>query len=103
MFDLADKETYALSITNIGLGITVVFCFLAVLRGFFLDLIEKVLSPKANTDPAAQLDPVNPRTTATIPKPSCLHGANDLLSGVLGFRAPQISVDSRKEPRRIHG
>jgi hypothetical protein len=103
VFDLADQETYALSITNIGLGITVVICCLAVLRGFLLDLIEKVLSPKADTDPAAHHDPVMPRPTITIPNPSRLHGANDLLSGVLGFRASQMPADSSKEPRRIHG
>jgi hypothetical protein len=103
VFDLADHETYALSITNIGLGIAIVLCCLAVLRGLLLDLFEKAFRPKANTDPAAQYNTANPRPTVTVPKPAYLHGANDLLSGVLGYRASQMSVDSGKEPRRVHG
>ncbi len=41
MFDLTDPKTYWLNVTNIGLGLVVLVCIVAVARTFLLDLFER--------------------------------------------------------------
>ncbi len=41
MFDLSDPKTYWLNITNIGLGLVVLACCVAVVRAFVIDLLER--------------------------------------------------------------
>ena len=41
MFDISDPKTFWLSITNIGLGIVVVICCVAVARTFLVELFAR--------------------------------------------------------------
>ncbi len=51
MFDLTDPKTFWLNITNIGLGLVVLVCCVAVARTFLRDLLDR-RSERANTAPA---------------------------------------------------
>ena len=41
MFDLSDPRTYWLNITNIGLGLVVLVCLIALVRGVLFDILER--------------------------------------------------------------
>ncbi len=41
MFDLSDPKTYWLNLTNIGLGLVVFICCIAVARAFMRDLLDR--------------------------------------------------------------
>ena len=43
MFDLTDPKIFWLNITNIGLGLVVFICCLAVARAFLRDLLDRRL------------------------------------------------------------
>lgn len=41
MFDMTDPKTFWLNIMNIGLGLVVLICCIAVARAFMQDLLER--------------------------------------------------------------
>ena len=100
MVDLTDPKTLELNLTNLGLGIVVLVCCLALLRAFLLDLLDKVLTPKTDSPPLVD-HPVSNLPAKPLPKPSLVRGAQTVARHVMSFTSAGISVDPRVEPPRV--
>lgn len=101
MVDLTDQKTFELTLTNLGLGIVVLVCCLAVLRAFLLDLFEKVAAPKTAFSPVQDQPPAKLRPAKPLANPSIVQGAHGVARHVMGFTAAGMPVDPRVEPPRV--
>jgi hypothetical protein len=71
-----------------------------VLRAFLLDLLDKVLTPKTDSDVAVDHPP------AQLPaklhqNPSLIHGAQSVARHIMRFTSTGMPVDPRVEPPRV--
>ena len=98
MVDLSDPKTFELTLTNLGLGLVVLVCCIAVLRAFLLDLLDKVLTPKTESDLAVDNPPAGQPSAKLTHNPSLIHGAKKVARHVMSFTAAGIPVDPRVEP-----